>query len=262
MPLTIYPALIPALEKYADVAARAQPLKITLRLRSGSLIGGYDAVHLDNVLAWAVMHEATQGTGLPPSSDLYALPVPLSCLWKSADGLPLWAASCFVPAAGAQEGAAETWEDTEYLHKRAISGRWSRGDARTGRLSIDTARGRDMERRIPVPQKGGDTWEAWAWGDGAETLRLLTRIAFVGKRRGAGGGEVECWQVEAAPEMTAWRDAAVQAGKLLRPMPLGAVAPLGLTIAPPLSLLGWTPPYWRPAAQCAGWAAGTEVKIA
>ena len=156
--------------------------------------------------------------------------------------------------------ARDCVDDVEYLHKRAISGRWSKGDERTGRLILDTVRGRHMERRIPVPQKSSDIWQAWAWGDRAEIEGLLPRIAFIGKRRGAGGGEVDHWEVSPAPDMTAWTDAVCRDGRLVRPLPMNAAALLGLSVAASVSLLGWTPPYRLPSVQTAVYSVGTAAE--
>ena len=252
MSLVVYPALRPALEKYADVAARAEPLRVTLHLKAGCPLAGYDPVHLDNLLAWAVLQEATAGQRLPNSSCPYALPVPLVCLWKSPDGLPLWASSVFLPA-------SDVVEDVEYLHKRAMSGRWSAGNEKTGRLSLDTVRGRHMERRIPVPEKLCERWEAWCWGDFTEIERLLPRVAFVGKRRAAGLGEVRAWEVTPAPEMMQWTDALHRGGTLIRPVPMDAADALGLGLSGTLALLGWTPPQWKPFCQIAAFPIGTTM---
>ncbi len=265
MSLIIDPALRPFLERYRAAAPAARPVRVTLRLREGSPVAGYDPPKLDGLLAWAVVQEATGGRGLAPSSAPYALPVPLLCLWRSVDGLPLWAASDLRPA-----GAA--LDDVEYLHKRAISGGWSAGNPRTGRLSLNTASGRHMERRVPLPQRACAVWEARAWGDAAEIARLLAGVAFVGKRRGAGLGEVRDWQVESIPAgggggepgadgvaIAPGRDAVCRDGRLLRPVPAGAAGALGLAPDEPPALLGWTPPYWTPASQGPGWAAGAQA---
>jgi hypothetical protein len=238
-------------------------------LHEGSPVAFPDAfsrVNLDNLLARAVVEEATGGRGLADHPRPYRLPVPLRCLWSSPDGLPLFASTVFTPA-------GESADDTVLLHKRAPEGRWSRGEGRTGRLSVKGTAGRWMERRHPLPVTVADAagWEAWCWGDAGEVARLLSRIAHVGKRRSSGLGAVREWRVE---RVASWLPGAadlppssllVRAGRLTRPVPAacaGACAgALGLAVAePPSGRVGWTPPQWKTALAAPGWPAGVAAR--
>lgn len=253
-PLLIdYPALRPYRERYGEVLrGGGQPLRVVCQLADNSPVGGYDPVTLDGLLAWAVVAEATQGAMVPSDSRCYNEPLPLRCLWRSPEGLPLWAASCFFPLGDVAPG-------TLYLHKRVITGEWSRGNVKTGRLTLDTAKGRHMERRVPLPVKVCPLWEARAWGDPEEVLRLLASVAFVGKRRSAGLGEVREWFVGPCPEMHEPEDTVFWDGALRRPFPVGAAAMLPAVTTEPPSLVGWTVPHWKPSLFGPGWTPLTPI---
>ena len=94
-------------------------LTVTAVLAAGSSILQYNPIYLDGLLGSAVILLAMRGRGLPDTPEAYDIPLPLACLWRSPEGYPLWAASCFYPA-------DECAQDVVYLHKRAPSGRWSR----------------------------------------------------------------------------------------------------------------------------------------
>ncbi len=239
-----YPALTPYAERYADLVG--VPLRITLTLTAGAAIAGYDPINLDNLLARAVVDEATEGLGLPAEPGAYALPAPLRCLWRSDDDLPLWAATQFAPASDAVK-------DVAYWHKRVQPGRFT--GTKTGRFSVSSTNGRYMERRVPLPTTVCDTWTAEAIGDPDEIARLLTGISYVGKRRSNGFGEVRAWRVEPMDEFRLARD-----GRLLRPIPADAVELLGgmMPEGEPAPV-GWTPPQWKPSLFRPGWWAGAPV---
>jgi len=240
-----YPALQPYQARYVDDSAFV-PLRIVLLLRPGARLAGYDPLNLDNLLARCVVDEATQGAGLPFAPGAYNLPVPLRCLWRDDEGLPLWAATAFHPA-------GEQATDLAYWHKRVQNGRFT--GTRTGTFAIRSTNGRWMERRVPLPNVVCQRWEASAIGDPAEIARLLAPIGFVGKRRTNGFGEVEGWLVEPA------EFALIQDGRLTRPLPAGAVPLLGGAV--PIgtaSPVGWTPPQWKPALFRPGWWTGAEVE--
>lgn len=241
-----YEALRPYRARYA--ALECAPLRITLRLRPGGRLAGYDPLNLDNLLARLVVVEATAGRGLPPSDEPYCLPVPLRCLWRSPEGLPLWGATVFSPL-------GPNGPDVAYWHKRAQTGVWT--GTKTGRFGIASTAGRWMERRVPLPTVVCDTWTADCVGNAAEIARLLALCGFVGKRRTNGFGEVETWAVEPLAEFALVRD-----GRLTRPVPAAAVELLGHERpedepAP----VGWTPPEWKPSLFRPGWWSGQPVGL-
>lgn len=242
-----YPPLRPYAEKYAHL--NLVPLRVVLTLRPGAQLAGYDPLNLDNLLARCVVEEATEGAGLPPEAAAYALPVPLKCLWHSPDGLPLWAATPFAPD-------GEAVKDVAYWHKRVQPGRFT--GTKTGNFSISSTNGRYMERRVPLPTIVATAWTAEAVGDPQEIARLLSRLAFVGKRRSNGFGEVDSWQVEPLESFELVRD-----GALTRPLPAGAVhlLPADQTPEGEPAPVGWTPPQWKPALFSPGWWTSTPVEL-
>lgn len=237
--LNEYPAFASYAERYATLDH--VPLRVVAILRDGAPLAAYDPVNLDNLLARAVVQEATGGALLPESSTPYALPLPLRCLWRSADGLPLWASTPFRP-----EG--QNVADVTYWHKRAQPGVWTKGN-------LNFRNGRWMERRVPVPTIICQRWVADAEGDPHEVARLLRMVAFLGKKRAHGFGEVASWMVEPLESF-----ALVHDGRLTRAMPLLAVSLLGGALPEGESVpVAWTPPQWMPRLFLPGWWPGTRV---
>ena len=240
-----HPALMPYVERYAQLSM--QPLTIRLYLETGSQLAGYDPLHLDNLLARCVVDQAMGWGRLPDQhDDGYMLPVPLECLWRDARGFPLWAATQFMPADGADG-------DVQYWHKRQQSGRWT--GTKHGTLSIRPNKGRWMERRVPVPTVVAEHWTATCIGNAMEIAKLLEPLRYVGKRRGVGFGAVDHWEIEAIDKFSL-----IGEGKLLHPIPAMAIELLHPYVpegAP--APVGWTPPEWLPALWSPGWWAGTAV---
>jgi CRISPR type IV-associated protein Csf3 len=240
-----YDALKPYVERLA--ALPVQPLRITLELVPGSRLAGYDALNLDNLLARAVVDEATEGRGLPSTPESYELPVPLQCLWRSPDGFPLWAATPFMPM-------GLTAKDIAYWHKRAQSGCWT--GTKRGTFSIRSTQGRWMERRVPLPNVLAGEFSATCIGNADEIARLLTPFGNVGKRRSCGFGEIRRWRIERVP---AW--ALIEDKMLTRSLPALALEllPIGQVPDGLPAPVGWTPPQWKPSLFAPGWWAGTPV---
>lgn len=241
-----YPPLMPYVERYA--AMPMEPLTVHIHLQPGSRIAGYDPVNLDNLLARAVVDDATGGWGLPNEPGAYLLPVPLLCVWRSDNGHPLWAATQFVP-----DGLSA--RDVAYWHKRAQSGNWT--GTKSGKFSIRSTSGRYMERRVPLPTVVAFEWVASCVGNATEIGRLLARITHVGKRRSNGFGEVRRWEIRQAETFRLIAD-----GALTRPLPAAAIEllPEGVLPVGEPAPVGWTPPQWKPALFAPGWWAGAEVR--
>lgn len=241
-----YPVLMPYVERYA--ALPCEPLVVRLYLETGSQLAGYDPLLLDNLLARCVVNEATGWEGLPSENDAngYLLPVPLQRLWADERGYPLWAATPFAPGPGAER-------DVQYWHKRRQSGRWTR--TKSGTFSMPPARGRWMERRVPLPTVVAPYWEATCVGSATEIARLLKQLRYVGMRRAIGLGAVHHWEIEPAERFTL-----VQERRLTRSLPALAVDLLdGDMPAEAPAPVGWTPPQWKPGLWALGWLVGTEV---
>lgn len=241
-----YPPLSPYGERYANLPL--EPLTITARMVPGSPLAGYDALCLDNLLARAVVMEATAGMGLPGSVMPYRLPVPLQVLWHSDEGLPLYAATPMHPD-------GQSVSDVHYWHKRRQSGRWTAG--RKGQFNIAPTDGRWTERRVPLPTTLARAWVANVVGNGEEILRLLRLIHHIGKRRANGYGEVEIWQVRSGPGFGLVVD-----GRLTRSVPEAAQPLLGDARPGDLPTpVAWTPPQWLPGLWLPGWKEGAETIV-
>lgn len=242
-----HPALMPYVERYADLPMA--PLAIRLYLQPGSQLAGYDPLFLDNLLARCVVDQATGWRGLPPEhNEGYLLPLPLKRLWCDARGYPLWAATQFAPADGA-EG------DVQYWHKRQQSGRFT--GTKRGTFNILSTKGRWMERRVPAPTVVADHWTATCIGNAREIANLLEPLRYVGKHRATGFGAVDHWEIEPIAAFTLIDD-----GKLTRPLPAMAIELLSPHMpegAP--APVGWTPPQWHPPLWAPGWWPGTAVTV-
>lgn len=229
-------------ERYAELPKT--PLRIVARIPAP--VVHYEAPHLDGLLAWCVVMEETQGRGVSQPPRYTPLPLEVAGFYGSGGQLPLWRCSAFFPV-----GAA--LRDTAWVHKRAPSARYSKT------ATIKRVVGRYMERRTPLPTVTAAAWEANCYGNAAEIERLLsTSIAFVGKRRGIGLGEVKRWSIEP------WEggDPFVRDGRLAHPMPVAHAEKAGYLIDDPPVLVGWTPPHWAPGLWLEGWPVGTVVGAA
>lgn len=238
--------LAPAAHRYATATYR--PLRVTLWLLPGSTLAGNDPLHLDNLLARRVLDRHDDGRG--PLDDVaggYEFPLPLRTLWRSDDGLPLYAATPFTPV-------GTTASDVTFLHKRQQSGRWTK--AGRGGWNPRQGSGRWAERRQAIRSTLAEAWIADAIGGADAIGDLLLDVVHVGKKRAMGFGAVARWEIAPLP---AWHF--VRGGVLTRPLPaLAAPTLLGIhTPAGEPALVGWTPPPWKPSLFRPGWWAGTPV---
>ncbi len=246
---------IPELVSYASEfdCAPKEPLRITLFLRWGALLLSYDQLCLDNLLARCALDVATDGARLTDTNEPYDLPTPLQCLWRNERGLPLWAATPFMPA-----GQVE--RDVFYQHKRAQTGGFTA--ARGGRgYGVQVVSGRWMERRTPLPMVMAERFEATCIGNARLIGRLLDPLTHAGKRRAIGFGEIDHWLIEPLGHAFTLLDDGL---RLARAMPAGAIDALfGAEMRPtgePVPV-GWTPPQWKPSLFSLGWMAGTPVEV-
>lgn len=225
-----------------------QGMRITCELLNNRVVS-FDPLFMDNILAAAVVRQATEGKGLPRNVDaLYDIPLPLRCLWRDDEGRPLWAASCLLPV-----GSVEI--DRDYLHKRHQSGRYTY--TKKGTFNIDPQRGRWMDRRFVVKSTVCDTLEAYAIGDPDKVADLLREIFQLGKHRNAGYGHIDRWTVE--PMTVTDIDVVVRNGRLIRPIPEAAAEALGITLCDDPGFASWTVPYWHGGSQGTGWREGVLV---
>lgn len=211
-----------------------EPLRITVRLQSNSRIVNYDPIHLDGLLARAVVERATDGRLLADSEEGYWIPLPLKVLWQSKDGYPLWAATTLYPV-------VETIEDTYVRHKRNTEGFLH------NKKKMVTRAGPWMERRLPTPVQICDTYEALCIGNRDAVQKLLDGFTHIGKLR---LGRIVRIDVEPVNEFSLWRNDA-----LVKPIPAASEQVKWLENP---SLIGWTPPFWKPSLFQMGWRVGTR----
>jgi hypothetical protein len=226
---------IPELDQFTSQFAQCayEPLRVTFNLRPNSRIVNYDPIHLDGLLARAVVEIATEGRLLADSEDGYWIPLPLKILWQSNDGFPLWAATVLRPVGPAAD-------DIYVRHKRNSEGFLH------NKKKLVTRNGPWMERRLPTPIQVCNTYEATCIGNVDAVQNLLDRFTHIGKLR---LGRVDEITVEPCDEFSLWDE-----DELLKPVPAQA------DVVPWLenpSLVGWTPPHWKPSMFSMGWRAGS-----
>lgn len=221
----------------AFAQCHTEPLRVTFRLRPNSRIVNYDPIHLDGLLARAVVERATEGQLLADDEDGYWIPLPLEMLWQNEDGYPLWATSVLYPIAPAVE-------DIYVRHKRNSDGFLH------DKKKLVTRSGPWMERRLPTPVQICSAYEATCIGNLEAVRELLRGFTHIGKLRLA---QVDAVEIEPVEKFSVWRN-----GELIRPVP--AQADLVPWLENP-SLIGWTPPHWKPSLFQMGWRVGTRNTI-
>lgn len=200
-----------------------QPLRVTARMVNGAM--HYDPLHLDGLLASALVDSALQGRGLDPDGGPYYIPLPLQCLWVDTFGAPLWASTDLIPHNAAS--------DTMYMHKRALEPTMTRENLRT-------TQGRHKEMRRPMPVTSAAMWTADCVGNPEEIARLLATVTNAGKKRAFGMGRVAEWQIAPIDKFSVW----TEDGKPRRPLPAAFVMKDTGWMPLDMSRMGWTPPYW------------------
>ena len=170
-----------------------KPYAIMLYLKTPAIL--YDPLHLDGLLAKALVENALEGESLPDSADPYWLPLPLKQAWTAENGLPLWCTTDFEPL--------DTDSiDSEFWHKRTIDPAFL-PKTRAGKpFNIRATQGALKEYRIPLPRHACLTWQATFEGDANAVATLLTSIASIGKKRAHGHGVVDRWEIRSIPEFS------------------------------------------------------------
>ncbi len=232
---------LPELDQFTAQFAQCayEPLRVTFNLRRNSRIVNYDPIHFDGLLARAVVEIATEGRLLADSEDGYWIPLPLKMLWQNDAGFPLWAASVLYPA-------APHVDDVYVRHKRNPEG-WLHNKPK-----LQTRNGPWMERRLPTPVQVCNVYEARCIGNLEWVQKLCDYFTHIGKLR---LGRVINILVD--PADYGDEDIFRSDGDLLKPLP--AQAGLIQWQAAP-SLVGWTPPFWKPSLFAPGWRAGTRLE--
>jgi len=213
-------------ERYEQLPKAA--LRVTVRFLSP--IVHYEPLHLDAMLSYAVVYDATRGEMLSglSSGDAYYLPLPMQALWHSPSGLPLWASTDFAPQ-------GEVVSDVTYAHKRAL-------EPKMTSRNLTTGKGQFKEIRKPLPTIDANGFSADCVGNAEEIARLLNTTTGVGKKRAYGFGNVAEWIIEDIPEFNLYDEAEVPR----RPLPAKYVGAWRGDIM----WGGWTPPYWLASLHC------------
>lgn len=240
--LTKIPELQSLTERYETMPL--EPLVITVTLQQAII--HYDHVNLDNLLARAVLEAERFDVSAMDKTKAYELPVPLKKIWMSDEGLPLWAASVFLPV-------GEIYEDSVFLHKRVERFEFSERQP-------NVKCGRWMARRMPKTtyQSESKQWQSFCIGNAEEIKKVLPFIGFLGKHRSVGFGEIKEWDV------SKWDGNDVQTivkdNRLIHAIPQEVAGVLGIEIEDIPYLVGWTPPQWKPALWSQGYMVGTNVQ--
>jgi len=234
---------LPELDTYTTKFTQCvfEPLHVIFHLRPNSRIVNYSPIHFDGLLARAVVSMATQGRLLQDAEEPYWIPLPLKTLWQSKEGLPLWAASTLQPLGN--------YVDDIYIrHKRNSEGFLH------NKKKLVTRNGPWMERRLPTPVQVCDKYEAFCIGNAEHIEALLSQFAHIGKLRLGRVDKIEVIPTEFEEEQI-W----LKGYKLIKPLPIAAQL-LEIWPCKP-TLVGWTPPFWKPSLFSEGWAAGTFVNV-
>lgn len=230
---------LPELDKFElDPNTTVESLRITFILEPNARMVSYDPISLDGLLARAVVERATKGCLLSNQEDGYWIPLPLAALWHCERGFPLWAASVLYPV-------SDRADDIDIYHKR------NSGGGLHNKKKLKTRAGPWMQRRIPYPIRVCDKYEARCIGN-AETIKdLLSDFTHIGKKRRA-----RLLDVIVEPAGSAWTDLLARDGQLIKAVPAASNL-IQLDDAP--SLVGWTPPAWKPGLLLPGWRVGQCV---
>lgn len=238
---------------YTDNAPRYQPCRVTLTLIQP--YAGYDLPHLDGLLSSVMVAQALQGGQLPKDNTLYTIPLPLEVLWRDEAGTPLFHASSLLPDPR-HEKSVFTW-----TKKNAeLASRFTERKRDGSLWQPDSGSGQFKEYRMPLPLTASAHFTGYAYGDREEIARLLALLHTTGKKGAWGFGRIA--RVEVEPCGKPGRYVFVQGGRLLRPVPVAALAALGLVAEGTPTLIGYSPPYWLPARQAQCYPEGTAVREA
>lgn len=190
----------------------------------------YDNLHLDGILSYCVVQEATQGKGLPMSAEGYKIDLPLKKQWINGNGFPLWCSNDFSPC----------YENSTYSTawtKRAIRPELlKRGK---GYKNIRTTQGANKEMLISCDTNTTLEWYADFYGNAIEVARLLSFAGSIGKKRAIGYGVINSWKIQSIDNFSFFNEEKTA----LRNIPIASLPkfPLNLNLAP----IAWTPPYWQ-----------------
>ncbi len=184
---------VPKLDEYESRALNLSKSCLQIELQTLQPIAHTEPIHLDGLLAYAVVIDAMQGQKLPPSTNAYWLPLPLG-LEKTYNELPLWQSIDFAPI---NPEVANT-----HYHQRGDSNPYSLAsvypslEGKKVRRLPPTTEGQYMSYRVPLHHEVADYWQAKCIGNKQEIERLLnTYVHYVGKKASFGMGRVAKFSV-------------------------------------------------------------------
>lgn len=166
----------------AVYGGRMTPLHVVCSLVSGAIMPTEGCLHLDGLLAAAVCMREDRYLG--SMAELVEVPIPVQ--QSTCGRYHLASALSWVPVS----------RELRYVNKRfPVQEAIAFGNAKLKRISQSS--GTQKGFRIPAERTHvqGDQLEAWCIGDRAEVVELLSIITRIGRRRGAGEGEVRAWSV-------------------------------------------------------------------
>lgn len=163
-------------ERYAALPMR--PLRIVCELAAP--VAHYHNLHFDAILAFQVLAEATRGRGCPPTEDYYEVPLPLREVWRSEEGVPLYASTDLL-------SQSTHVQDVVYYHRRALEPTMTPKPLRT-------TQGRHKEKRTPLPTTVTSALSCDVLGNMDEIGRLLENLTAIGKKHST-LGTVKRWLI-------------------------------------------------------------------
>jgi hypothetical protein len=211
----------PLLDEGARQLLKLEPLQITLRTIQP--IVATEPLHLDGILAKAVVIEALQGDRLPQAADAYYIPLPIG-IERVIDGLPLWQSTDFV--------AVDAKSDHTHYHQRGDCNPY---DKVIKRKQPPTTEGQYMSYRVTIKRTIASYWTATCMGDRSFIEQYLSLLQYVGKKHSQGYGRVLRWDVQPIEDF------------VLRDRPIPIKDGEDILNHGGATMMGWTPPYWHRA---------------
>lgn len=208
------------------------PFKVTIRFRSPVVIESEYPIHLDALIAWAVVkdlelagHDSPWAAGDDLSSCLACAENEEGKVWKASRLM-------FTPNRERVMINMIRKSDPETFLSDQTAGYFEHGRKISG---IDTRSGQYRAYQMLVPYQWMDKAEAWGVGDLDEVRSHLSQLSNIGKMGRNGFGLIESVEVKADPEAEdKWR---------LRVLPPGLEGAVGVEYAPAFHCL--QAPYWR-----------------
>lgn len=214
----------------------------------GNSIGG-DAPHLDGLLVYSasplVGKDAAPGYKIDRSSRLPERDVSIPMLRTKAG--PFLIPRCTSPILGEVEN-----DRHEYIAKR-IGVEHAELIAPDERRVVTTTNGWTKSYRLPLRVRDVQRVAWLCVGDRREMLKLLNRIASIGKKGSHGFGRVNKWAVDRIGEVPhdywPWWINSESGPVLMRPLPQAAKLPRHLVGAMP-TYAAVRDPYWHADRHC------------